>query len=94
MRSISGSEVPGAACDLEDEMAFAKIRQEFPAGRRQPGATAARMQISDHHGDDGARPAGNESEHAAVAGFQPVLELRFGRLLHALVEKQVRQRRA
>ncbi len=80
----------GRGEDLEDEMAFAEVGQQFAADERQPRDRSNAHH--GHHGDDGARPAGNETQHAAVAGLQPVLETRFVGLLHAPVEEQKRQR--
>ena len=53
-------------------MAFAKVRQEapFPDGNR----VSATTQITIDHRDDGARPAGDQPQHAAIAGLQPALE--------------------
>ena len=67
-----------------------------PAGtrrRRTAAASAAPTQISATTPMIDARPAGDEPEHAAVAGLQPALQARLLGLAHAFVEEQIRQRR-
>src|SRR5262252_6218139 len=55
--------------NLEDEMAFAKLRQELTAEIAQPGG--GKNAKNDHQSNHDARPASDKPQDASITRFEP-----------------------